>query len=236
MGVHGGPDIITDGLVLSLDAADKNSYPGSGTTWSDLSGNNLNGTITNATFSSTAGGGTLVFDGSGDSVSLPASSILDVTDLTICSWNYSTEYDADMFMFEKTTNGVVNTQYSLFFYSGGTNTHIIFRTYGLSAVDLSAVDHANAPVDGQWNHIVATYDAVADVKKIYCNGVEIASASSITGTLVTNPAGTSIIGTYGGGSGYPFDGNIAITMVYNKALSAKEVSQNFNAQRSRFGA
>ena len=220
MAQHYGPNIVTDGLVLCLDAADKNSYPGSGTTWSDLSGNNLNGTITNATFSSTAGGGTLVFDGSGDYVILPASSILDIQDMTMCSWNYSTEYDANMFMFEKTTNGGVNTQYSLFYNAGGSGHQIYWRTIGLSAEDLIVTDHVNGPVSGKWNYIVATYDSSANTKKIYSNGVEIASASSITGTINTNPAGTSWIGTYGGGSGYPFDGNIAITMVYNRVLSA----------------
>ena len=235
MAQHYGPNIVTDGLVGHWDAADKNSYPGSGATWSDLSGNNLNGTITSATFSSTAGGGTLVFDGSNDYVILPASSILDIQDMTMCSWNYSTEYDASMFMFEKTTNGSVNTQYSLFYNPSGNNHQIYFRTFGLSVEDLAVADHANGPVDSQWNHIVATYDSAAGRKFLYVNTIEIGSRAGLTGTINTNPAGTSIIGAYGSGEDYFFNGNIAITMVYNRALSAKEISQNFNAQRSRFG-
>lgn len=156
---------------------------------------------------------------------------LDVQDLTISQWNYADNYDANMFMFEKTTNGVVNTQYSLFFDTAGSNFRILFRTYSLSTTDLRIADHADGPVDGQWNHIVATYDSASDVKKIYNNGVEIASASSITGTINTNPAGTSWIGTYGGGAGYPFQGNIANTRVYNRALSAEEIKLLYDKGR-----
>ena len=66
MAVLNGPGIITSGLISALDAADRNSYPGSGTTWTDISGNNNNGTLTNGpTFSST-NGGAIVLDGADD--------------------------------------------------------------------------------------------------------------------------------------------------------------------------
>ena len=71
MSVSNGPSIVTSGLVLSLDAADKNSYPGSGTTWADLSGNTNNGTLTNGPTFSSANQGSIVFDGVDDSCILP---------------------------------------------------------------------------------------------------------------------------------------------------------------------
>jgi hypothetical protein len=169
------------------------------------------------------------FDGAGDYILIPATSTLDVQDLTISSWNYSDNYDRDMFMFEKTTNGSVNTQYSLFYNSGGNNHQIYFRTYGLSTTDLAVTDNANGPVNGRWNHIVATYNSATGTKKIYCNGVEIASQTGLTGTININPAGTSWIGTYGGGSGYPFNGKIDETKIYNYARTPKQIFEDMNA-------
>jgi hypothetical protein len=207
----------------------------------DLSGNDnhgaLNGldTPTDWVDSKPGLGTALDFDGSGDYVLIPATSDLDLQDLTIASWNYAENYDANMFMFEKTTNGAVNTQYSLFFNNTGSNSDIYFRTMGLSTSDLAVRDHADGPVDGQWNYIVATYNSATDVKKIYVNGVEIASATGITGTINTNPAGTSWIGTFGAGVGYPFLGKIDETRIYNRALSADEVRRLYTMTNPRVG-
>ena len=66
MALHHSPRIVTSGLVLALDAADRNSYPGSGTTWTDLSGNANNGTLTNGPTFNSANGGSIVFDGTND--------------------------------------------------------------------------------------------------------------------------------------------------------------------------
>jgi len=80
MAFHYSPKTVTDGLVLLLDVGNPKSYPGSGTTWYDLSGNGNDGTITNATFS-TAGGGSMTFNGSGDYVSMGDVELLDFTDI-----------------------------------------------------------------------------------------------------------------------------------------------------------
>ena len=85
--------IITDGLVIALDAANTKSYPGSGTTWSDLSGNSNNGTLTNGPTFNSRNGGSIVFDGVDDYVTLGTPSILNGVQLplTICGWgNLST--------------------------------------------------------------------------------------------------------------------------------------------------
>ena len=66
MAFNRGPKIVTQGLVLALDAASNNSYPGSGTTWKDLSGNNNTGTLVNGPTFSSANGGTFILDGSND--------------------------------------------------------------------------------------------------------------------------------------------------------------------------
>lgn len=79
MALNHSPKIVTNGLVLYLDAANQKSYPGSGTTWTDLSGNGNTGTLTNGpTFSANNNGG-IVFDGANDYVSISNSSSLNIT-------------------------------------------------------------------------------------------------------------------------------------------------------------
>ena len=227
MGLSHSPSIITQNLVLCLDAANTKSYPGSGTTWTDLSGGGNTGTLTNGPTYSSANGGSFVFDGSNDGVQL-AGTNLSLNQMTISSWNYSSNFNQNGFMFEKTTNGSVNTQYSLF-YNGANNLY--YRTYGLSTTDLVLSSTTSYVINNQWNNVVATWDGTN--KRIYVNGVLRATSATLTGTVTQNTTGAAFIGIYGGG-GYPFNGRIAQTQIYNRALSAAEIQQNFNATRSRF--
>ena len=86
----------------------------------------------------------------------------------------------------------------------------------------------------KWNHIVCAYNG--STKTIYVNGV-LAASTSCTGTPSTNTNGISmgVYGGYNGGRGYWFSGQIAISRVYNRGLTASEILQNYNATRSRFG-
>jgi hypothetical protein len=85
-----GPDIIESGLVLCLDAANKNSYRGSGTTWTDLSGNGNNGTLTNGPTFSAGNQGSIVFDGVDDYVEVSNASSLNASTQTISVWYNAT--------------------------------------------------------------------------------------------------------------------------------------------------
>lgn len=224
-----GPDIITDGLVLHLDASDIKSYPGSGTTWFDRSGNGNNGTLVNGVGFSSSNGGSFVFNGSSNRGIQLAGTNLSLNQMTISSWNYSTNYNQNGFMFEKTTDGTVNTQYSLFY--NGSN-QIYYRTYGLSSLDLS-ITTSDAVINSRWNNIIATFDGVN--KRIYVNGILRGTSANLTGTVTQNLTGAAYIGTYGNFAGYYFNGNIAQTHIYNRALTLLEIQQNFNASKSRFG-
>jgi hypothetical protein len=87
MGIFRGPNIVRSGLALALDAADKNSYRGTGTTWKDLSGNAYNGTLTNGPTFSNINGGTIVFDGTNDYVSIPSNSNFNNgNNITVEAW------------------------------------------------------------------------------------------------------------------------------------------------------
>jgi hypothetical protein len=188
----------------------------------DLTNNN---TLT-ATSLTYAANNTFSFNGSSNWIESPSSTLFDTQAVTMESWVKPAALSQNGFLFEK---GLVNSQYSNFF----QGVNFIFRTYAISNTDLTFVVATYITLN-QWNHIVCTYGS--GVKTIYVNGIQVAQATGITGTLNTNQ-GNQYIGKYGSLSGtpYPFSGSIGVSKVYNRSLSAAEVSQNFNALRGRYG-
>jgi hypothetical protein len=140
-------------------------------------------------------------------------------------WCYPNSLNQLGFLFEK---GAVNSQYSMFF----ENANFQFRTMGLSNQDVTITSTSFMTVNA-WNHIVCTY--TSGNKITYINGVQAGGLSGITGTL--NTGGTNqYIGKYGNaGDNYPFNGRIAESRVYNIALTAAQVLQNYNATRTKYG-
>ena len=227
MGAYIGPEIVNDGLVLHLDAANVKSYPGSGTTWSDLSGNGNNGTINGATYNS-SNNGRFLFDNTNDVVTIPNSASLNpTTGLTIASWVIF-DGDSQDFIFEK---GNVNTQFSLFSHS----TDIVFRTFHSGDASYHTQNPSKSSVgvvNGQWHNIVGSWNGTT--KTIYVDGV-LRNSVSKSGSLVTTTPGASV-GRFGGTTtGYWFGGSISSVSVYNKGLSDLEVNQNYQALRGRYG-
>lgn len=240
MALHHNPKIVTDGLVLALDAANPKSLSESagaisvGSTWTDLSGTGNHGNIRGSnTVFSTSNAGYINFDESPGSstnsshVDFDNTPSLNMTDaLSIESWVIIDANSSD-FIFEK---GSVNTQYSLF--SHGSD--IVFRTkHTGEAFHTQAITKAAAGiVNGQWHQIVGSWDG--SNKRLYIDGI-LKSTVSKTNSLVTTTNGARI-GAFGQGSfGYPFGGKIAKVAVYNIGLTEAEVVQNFEATRGRFG-
>ena len=222
MGFFRGPNIVTDGLKFAMDAGSGRSYPGSGTTTTNII-NGASGTLTNGVGFVSNNGGAFDFDGTDDFILFPDDTNLNLQALTMESWSYlNSTTNQNGFLFEK---GLVNTQYSNFF--EGANNIFVFRTMGTGPTDLTEATSV-FPADS-WNHIVCTY--ASGTKRIYLNGVQIKLATGLSGTIPTNTNGPRI-GAHS--SGYYLDGEIAISRVYNKALTAAEVTQNYNAQKSRF--
>ncbi len=138
------------------------------------------------------------------------------------SWNYlNTTTAQNAFLFEK---GFVNTQYSNFYFSGNT---FYFRTIGLSTEDLSFTTSTYISPN-TWNHVVCTYGA--GTKTIYVNGTQVAQQTGLTGTISTNTTGL-YLGAHGPGTNFFLNGKIAESRVYNRALTAAEVLQNYNATK-----
>jgi len=187
MSFNNGPTIVTNGLVLALDAGDRNSYVSGSNTWFDLTGAN-NGTLTNGPTFNSGSGGSIVFDGTNDGVSTNFNSALG--DFTICAWF-------------KWGGGIIRASFPYGLYIGPFSENV-------------------------WNFI--SMKRQGTIQTLYANGIDNTVSQSVTSGLLSTDALT--IGY--GGSQY-MSGSISIIQIYNRALSASEVLQNYNATKGRFG-
>jgi len=227
MAVGYNPRVVTDGLVLALDAGNTKSYPGSGTTWTDLSGNGNNVTLTNGPTYSSANGGSIVFDGSNHYANFFAPSL--GTTATVEMWvNLGASYTDRMFF------GWL--AYDVFCGSGnlGYNTGNSNDVYGISSATVSSLG-----LVGNWKHYV--FEMRSDVSytnnKIYINGVSQTLSQqqgSENGANRTFNSGNGKISGWRPDTNYPIPMNCASFRVYNKALTASEVLQNYNALKGRY--
>ena len=223
---YGPKPIVSNGLVFCVDALDRHSYPGSGTTWSDLVGSN-NGTMTNGASFDSTGGGCINFDGTNDYVTLGNDTSLELQNLSISAWFNLDTLETDKDFYSSAADNGRNG------YRFGTTTsnEILWLVGDASGFTLKASSGLNNST-GQWRCVTVTYDS--SNLKIYIEG-SLNVTESCTKTIThANPIA---IGDRGGdlGNNNGIDGKIAIVQVYNRALTASEVSQNFNAQRGRFG-
>lgn len=219
--------IITNGLILNLDAGNSASYSGSGTTWTDLSGNGNNGTLTNGPTYTSSNGGSIVFDGINDYVTL-GSTLSGTLAGTISFWI-------------KLTN-TITTGYAGNQRPWGKNADFECRWGGNSSVTdrnlvtdiggiLSLVSVQNTWLNTVWYNITIVYNGATNSSALYIQGVLDATG---TAGNVTGLTGNWIIGATSSTAG-PLNGQISQYLIYNRALSAAEVQQNFNATRNRFG-
>ena len=222
MGIFYNPRIVTDGLVLALDAGNTKSYPGSGTAWTDLSGNNNTGTLTNGPTYSSANGGSLVFDGTEDYYASISGSII-VSAVTFSVWLKRNGTQVDF-------TGILNSR-------GTDSSGMVFAyNYGTLGYNWNDseyyFDSQLTPPDGAWCMCVVTVTSTE--AKFYLGQ----SSGITTATNTTTHASTTLdalkLAVDDVGLSRNFNGSIAQASLYNRALSAAEVSQNFNALKSRF--
>jgi len=219
----GGPNIITNGLVLSLDAANTKSYSGSGTTWFDKSGNGNNGTLTNSPTYSSANGGSIVFDGVDDYINISTTPNLP-NPLTICTFiNTSVITGSNQVIYGPSANGQDN------WLSVSNNRVQIFATQ-TSDVNNFSISGTTVIQANIWYHITGIVNN--NVTSIYVNGV-FEVASSAQAFTIGGWNSTARIGQRATGQ-FPFNGRIACVQGYNRALTASEILQNYNATKSRF--
>ena len=220
------PKIVTDGLVLYLDAANTRSYPGTGTVWTDLSRSGNNGTLTNGPTFNSGNGGSIVFDGVNDYVKPPASTTLQLTNFTLSSWVKINVQNINQYIIDTSTNASFGYGYS---YRINSDNKIRFWSY-----DANNNLNSNTIISPNiWYNILVTYNNTSKLQSIYINGVfDISNTHTnpFVVSTVTNLqiGGSSILGGY-------LNGNIAQSSIYNRALLSSEIQQNFNATKTRFG-
>ena len=229
MGLAHSPRIVTDGLVLALDAGNTKSYPGSGTTWTDLSGNGNNGTLENDVGYDSGNGGALSFDGTDDYATGNINIALGITNVSINCWvNISTTSKKGAFL---KVGGGGNSGYAL---GVGNNTMDSDGNEILGLFTKVRWIETNASYGTGWKYVTLVLNA-SSVPSIYVDSTLIGSYSGLT---PNSPDSFYYVGRNIGDepSGVrAFNGNIAQVSIYNRALTAEEVQQNFNALRGRFG-
>lgn len=233
--------VVTSGLVLLLDAADRNSYPGSGTVWRDMSGNGNNGTLTNSPTFNSANGGSIVFDGTDDYVITAAGSTptLNITSqITLESWITSTalanSLHGDGINSKGTSSDNNSGVYETVLIQSGSINYPFFRMRIGSTTPV--YNPKDIPINlNQIYQFVSTYNG--NIMRIFINGRESGTGLVQTGNIEANTqqltVGTRFI-FRGGGNDSFFSGRIYSNKIYNRALSASEILQNYNAQKTRF--
>lgn len=234
MALSHSPSIVTDGLVLCLDAANRKSYPGTGTVWTNISGITNNGILTNGPTFDSLNGGSIVFDKIDDFVQI-ASPFGDTDwgtlSWTISFWMKNTIADAGGFL---TLNTATNTKYgvntywqpgiAIYFYFVKNSPAVQYAYNTTSTTTVSLNETLNFVISYNGNGVTTSSNL-----KAYKNGQSLTVSSGGSISLV-NQEGIQL-----GGSNYKFKGNIYNFYLYNRAISDSEVLQNFNALRGRFG-
>lgn len=229
MGVQYNTSIVTNGLQLCLDAANTKSYPGSGTSWVDLSGNGNNGTITGSPTFDSANNGSFLFNGSTQYVSMGDK--FNIASGTIACWI--------------TVDNNITSSNSLNYRICGKTTDFEFRFFnsvsdagasnGSLGADLGGARNISSNkrnwTANQWYYVVLTWNQTAGTSSIYIDGILDATGTSANMTgQITDSFDIGRSGT----RGY-LAGKISLFKIYNTTLTASQISQNFNATRGRYG-
>lgn len=235
MGVAGGPDLIQDGLVLSLDASDRNSYPGSGTTWFDLSGLNNSGSLINGPTFDTGSLGSIVFDGSNDYVNMGNSTALNSSNITFSTWIKRTAswlFAGSCIFWAKPNGDYTGNGFYIEPYTPSRDLLAVITNGSANNYFLDTISANTRFPLNTWVNFTFTLNG--NTPNMYFNG----SLSSITigGTpAITSTSDTKYILSNSPIYGNYTPGNISATQIYNRALTASEVLQNYNATKARFG-
>jgi hypothetical protein len=225
MGTKYHSRIVTDGLSVYVDAANPRSYPGTGNTWYNLVTGAIGGTMVGVGISSTFNG-SFNFNGN-------AYMTFNTLPLVAQSTYSST---VEVFSFRRNIGGFevifggdtgINTQ--AFYFGHRQNSSNLMMAYWANDLD------ATTPTTNiAWNHYAATYDVGVGKRTTYFNGNVLANQAS---GVVNSSSNKFMLGAFSsnGSPNYQFNGLISFFKIYNRALTASEILQNYNATKRRFG-
>ena len=230
------PSLVMNGLVLCLDAGNRKSYPGSGTTWTDLSGGGNNGTLS-GTFSNNSNNlGAVKFDAGDELLTVSNSSILSTT-FSSNSFTIFTAVRSDNVVYPRSRHPLYVNQNPT---SSADKGWSVGHGAASSSMEFRICDGTNL-VNGFLSHSVVESTiyhrafvvdrTVGANMKYYVNSNYIGQvdAPSVAGSIYTS--GGLVLGDVWG---WRYMGNIYFIQVYNRALTAQEIQQNFNALKGRF--
>jgi hypothetical protein len=225
------PNIVTDNLVLYLDAANTKSYPGSGTIWRNMTDGIITGTLTNGPTFNTGSGGNIVFDGVDDIVQLNTATDFNApVNITMNIWTQFTNFgnsNSGHALF-RTSNLSENTGFIM--YQATTNPFNRIRTFVNTSSGLCILNGVQLLNTNQWYMVSVTYNA--STLNIYINGSLDATRAGTGNIIYPSPVRTP---RFGESFNSYFNGQISSFTLYNRALSATEITQNYNTTKGRYG-
>jgi len=219
------PSIIEDGLQLYLDASNSASYPGSGSTWFDLSGNNRNASLINSPSYNTEANGVLIFNGSNQQANL--GTWFTFQNFTISTWiKPGTSQKAYADIFDNNHTGTRNWVCQ--------QNNMNLNQYSFTVLPSNGVSSSTGNFNlnsNTWYNLTVTFDNSR--VRGYLNGSLFATGNAVTSTSIYSQQNFVIANWANGGR--QWNGRIGEFLVYNRALSLQEIEQNFNATKSKFG-
>jgi len=251
-------ELITTNLVLHLDAGNSSSYSGIGTTWTDLSNQGNNATLTNGPTYSSDNGGAIVFDGSNDYITLGTSINSNISVNKDCSFNIWVQFDIDsrdnvilahpiidgykplVLWYDKNAGSTPANNGSGDVGGGNTNVLTVLVTNNPAGSTgeyrwTTANNVFGNSVTGTWHNICVVLDTTNDKYYTYLNGQQVALFNSTAVQGINSNNETFNIGRSTDSHGSYLDGKVAQFLVYDVALTANQVLQNYNATKATYG-
>jgi len=220
MGLKHHPRVVTNGLVVYLDAANTRSYSGSGLTANGLVGS-INSSLVNGVGFTSTNNGSFVFDATNDYISMGTSSSVKPTQLTLACFFKINAINAPNVIVGKQGTGVGAASYALVVQNGKLN----FRIESGGIQDASYT-FSNTST---YNYAVGTYDG--STMKLYLNGSLVGTATTSV-SIIYSDSYPLLMGYYA--NAFATNMNIGLFKLYNRALTAQEILQNYNATKKRY--
>ena len=231
MSVKVGPKIVKDGLVVYLDSANTRSYIGSGTSALSLSGLGNTGILINGPTFSSSNGGQIVFDGTNDYIKLPANNAYNLNNgsLTIeVFYSIINPIVGERMILEHNVWNAAGL-YQLTFATNNVYRYVFPEAWALG----QQLDYTDTNLElNKWTHIVATFNTSTNTSRLYKNTQLIAERTDITAELGNSTSDIYIFCR--NGTGLFLAARLGHIKLYNRALTAQEILQNYNATKGRY--
>ena len=225
-----------DSIVLYLDAGNTLSYPTTGTSWYDLSIKDYTGTLINGASFNSNNGGSIVFDGTNDGVTIVMPTPTSTKNsLSFDFWLLSTGQTATLqSILAKGLPNDVTTGYIRIYRQTSTDDLRYSYANGSAHLQTNIPNFFNG-YNNTWLNLQITFNYSSGSFNVYRNGVLFFNTTITNSPLFPTKTGTAYVGLSSFGSGSPFNGKISVVKIYNKELTSTDVTQNFDSVKSRYG-